>query len=73
MVIIRIPLQYGKRMLQVLTEAHRVVRALGDGEDVRRHLVPPLQPVDADRALSVDGEALVRVHGNTEKARVSLK
>jgi hypothetical protein len=40
---------------------------------VRRHLVPPLQPVDADRALSVDGEALVRVHGNTEKARVSLK
>ena len=54
--------------MYVLTEAHGVVGALGDGEDVGRDLVPALEAVDADGALRVDGEALVRVDGDTEEA-----
>ena len=57
----------------LLTEAHGVVGALCDGEDVWRDLVPALEAVDADGALRVDGEALVRVDGDTEQARVGLE
>ena len=41
-----------------LTETHGVVGTLGDGEDVRRHLVPPLAHVDFHGSLGVDGEPL---------------
>ncbi len=57
----------------VRTECHGVVGSLGDGEDVGRDLVPPLEPVEADGALRVDGEALVRVHGDAEEAGVGLE
>ena len=50
-----------------------MVGSLGDGEDVGRDLVPPLEPVEADGALRVDGEALVGVHGDAEEAGVGLE
>lgn len=50
-----------------------MVRALGDGEDVRRHLVATLVAVDANGSLSVDGEAFVRIDGNAEEAGVCLE
>ena len=49
-----------------------MVGPLRDGEDVRGDLVPPLEAVDADGALGVDGEAHVGVDGDTEEARVGL-
>ena len=58
--------------MTLLTEAHGVVGPLSDGEDVWRDLVPPLEAVDADGALGVDGKAHVGVDGDTEEARVGL-
>ena len=55
-----------------LTEAHGVVGSLSNGKDVGRHLVPPLAAVQADRSHGVDGEPLVRVHGDTEQTGVGL-
>ena len=49
-----------------------MVGSLRDGEDVRRDLVPPLEAVDADGALGVDGKAHVGVDGDTEEAGVGL-
>ena len=56
-----------------LTEAHGVIGTLGNGEDVGRDLVPPLPAVQADSPVGVDGEPLVRVHRDTEQARVGLQ
>jgi hypothetical protein len=56
----------------MLTEAHGVVGALSNGEDVWRDLVPPLAAVQLHRPRGVDREPLVRVHGDTEEARVCL-
>ena len=39
---------------------------------MRGHFVAPLAQVDFDGAHSVDGEALVRVDGDAEQARVGL-
>ena len=55
-----------------LTETHGVVGTLGDGEDVRRHLVPPLAAVEADSSHGVDREPLVRVDSDTEEAGVGV-
>ncbi len=55
-----------------LTGKHALVCAVGDGEDVRRHLVAPLVDVEADGRLGVDREAAVRVHRHAEQARVRL-
>ncbi len=49
-----------------------MVGSLGDGEDVGRDLVPPLAAVDGHRPVGVDGEPLIRVHRDTEQARVGL-
>ena len=59
--------------MYVLTEAHGVVGALGDGEDVGRDLVPALEAVDADGALRVDGEPLVRVDGHAKQPGICLQ
>jgi len=50
-----------------------LVGAIGDGEDVRRDLVPSPVDVHLDHGLGVDREPLVRVHGNAEQARVGLE
>jgi len=39
---------------------------------VGRNLIPPLAQVDLHHTLSVDREALVRIHHNTEQARVGV-
>jgi len=49
-----------------------VVGALSNGEDVRRDLIPPLAAVQLHGPRGVDGEPLVRVHGNTEQTGVGL-
>ena len=55
-----------------LTVHHVRVGTVGDGEDVRRHLVAPAGLVDGDGAVGVDRKTLVRVDGHTEQARVGL-
>ena len=49
-----------------LTVHHVRVGAVGDGEDMRRHLVPPLCLVDGDGAVGVDREAFVGINGHAE-------
>ncbi len=49
-----------------------MVCALSNGEDVGRDLVPPFAAVQLHRPRRVDGEPLVRVHGDTEEAGVRL-
>ncbi len=49
-----------------------MVGALSNGEDVGRDLVPSLAAVQLHRPRRVDGEPLVRVHGDTEEAGVRL-
>jgi hypothetical protein len=49
-----------------------VVGALSNGKDVGRDLIPPLAAVQLHRPRRVDGEPLVRVHGDTEEAGVRL-
>ena len=56
-----------------LTVEHVPVGPVGHGEDVRRHLRPPLPLIHPDHPLRVDGEVLVRVHGHAEQAGVSLR
>ena len=56
-----------------LTKTHGVVGSLSNSEDVRWHLIPPLSSVESNSTQGVDGEPLVRIHSNTEKARVCLK
>ena len=58
--------------MTILTREHALIGPVGDGEDVWRDLVPPLVDVHADGCLGVDGETLVRVHGNAEQAGVGL-
>ena len=48
------------------------VGLISDGEDVGSELLTALTSVELDHLISVDGEALVRVKSNAEKARVSL-
>ena len=49
-----------------------MVGSLSDGEDMGRHLVPPLPSVEPDRSHRVDREPFVRVHGDTEQTGVRL-
>ena len=55
-----------------LTGHHVGVSAVGDGEDVGRHLIAPAALVDVDGAVGVDGEALVGVNGHAEQAGVGV-
>ena len=55
-----------------LTREHALVGSVGDGENVRRQLVPPLVDVHPDGRLGVDGKAAVGVHGHAEQAGVGL-
>ena len=52
---------------------HGPVGSVGDGEDVRSHLVPLATAVDVDDLRGVHGEPLVGVHHHQEQARVGLK
>ena len=52
--------------------AHALVGSVSDGEDVWRHLVPPLAEVDLDGRGGVDGEPLVGVDGHTEEPGVGV-
>ncbi len=56
-----------------LTGQHVCVGVVRHGEEMGRHLVPPLAPVFADHVRCVDGQALVRVHHDAEKTRVCLQ
>ena len=49
-----------------------MVRPLSNGEDVGWNFIPPLATVDTDSPHGVDGEPLVRVHGDTEEAGVGV-
>merc|ERR1719494_1380500 len=53
-------------------ELHALVGALGNGEDVRPALGPPLAHVELHGAEGVDGEPLVRVDGDAEEAGVGV-
>ena len=57
----------------LLTIHHLGVGAVGDGEEMRRHLVPPLADVHLDHRVRVDRVALVRVDHHAEQARVGLQ
>ena len=59
--------------LVALTLEHVPVGHVGDGEEVRRDLVPPLAQVDLDRRQRVDRVPLVRVHRHAEQAGVGLQ
>ena len=59
--------------LFALTLEHVPVGHVGDGEEVRRDLVPPLAQVDLDRRQRVDRVPLVRVHRHAEQAGVGLQ
>lgn len=56
----------------VLTRQHLGVGAVGDGEQVGRHLISPLASVHLHHAVRVDGEPLVGIDHHAEQARVSL-
>lgn len=55
-----------------VTLHHAPVGGVGDGIDVRGHLVSLLALVHVDYVLSVDGQVFVRVDHNTEETRVGL-
>lgn len=55
-----------------LTLQHAPVGRVGDGVDVRRHLVPLLALVHFDDLLRVDGQLLVGIDHHAEEARVRL-
>ena len=54
------------------TKQHVPVSLVGDGVDVRRHLVPFLALVHVDHLLCVDWQPFVGVDHHTEQARVGL-
>jgi hypothetical protein len=72
-VMLNLTAKSGDRVRIGLTREHALVGAVGDGIDVRRHLVPPLVDVHLDGRLGVDGKAAVRVHRDAKQAGVSLK
>ena len=51
---------------------HLLIGTIRDGEEMRRHLIPPFTDVEPDHPVGVDGIPLVRVDDNTEEPRVSL-
>lgn len=51
---------------------HGTVGSVRNSEDVGSHFVPPLSGVHCNDLRSVNGEPLVGVHGDQEKARVGL-
>ena len=52
---------------------HVMVGVVTDGENVRWHFTSLLSFEHLNNLLRVDGETTVRVHSNTEKARVGLE
>merc|ERR1712223_1719536 len=51
---------------------HTLVSSLSNGENVRPALITPLANIQLHGSEGVDGEALVRVDGDTEKTRVGV-
>lgn len=56
-----------------LTSKHRLICIVGNGEDVWWSLLALLTPVGYHHFLVVHWEPLVRVHSDTEQARVGLQ
>ena len=54
------------------TVHHLLVRPVRDGEEMGRHLVPPLADVHLDDRVGVDRVAPVRVDHHAEQARVGV-
>lgn len=55
------------------TLQHVSVGVVSDGEQMRRHFVPPLALVLLDDILAVDGQTPVGVDRNAEQARIRLQ
>merc|ERR1712180_454694 len=51
---------------------HTLVGALSNTKDMGWTLIPPQAHVDLHSTLGVDGEALVRIDGDTEKTRIGI-
>ncbi len=56
-----------QNMSLALTLQHVIVRVIGNGEQMGRHLVSPLTTVLRYDILGVDGQALVGVDHHTEE------
>jgi len=56
----------------IRTDKHVPVGAVGDGEEMGRHLSPSPTLVLGDYVLGVDRQATVRVDDDAEQARVRL-
>lgn len=57
---------------RLLTCQHVDVSAVGNGENMRRHFIPPLASVQFSATVRVHGEPFVRINGHTEQTGVSL-
>lgn len=60
-------------MKVTFTLQHGAVGRVGDGEDVRWHLMALLALVEVHDLLGVDGQALVGVDHHAEQTRVGLE
>lgn len=60
-------------MYAYLTGKHIDVSSVGNGENVRWHLVTPFASIKFCASLGVYGESFVGVNSYTEEARVGLK
>ncbi len=60
------------RKCGLLTLQHGPVCPVGDGEEVRGHLVPPLAQVELNHCGGVDGKPLVGVDHHAEEAGVGV-
>lgn len=56
-----------------LTAQHVIVGIVCDGIDMGWGLATALALVSSDHRGSVDGQPLIRVHGDTEQTRVGLQ
>ena len=57
---------------KLLTLQHVRVGVVGDGEEMRRHLIAALAAVLVNDALTVDRQSLVGVDAYAEESRVGL-
>jgi len=57
---------------EALTDKHVAVGVVGDGEQMRRHLVTSLATVLADDVRGVDGQTPVRVDDDAKQSGVRL-
>lgn len=58
---------------EAATVHHVPVRFVGDGEEMRWHLITPAADVHLTHGLRVDRKTFVRVDDDAEQARVGLQ